>query len=91
MSENKAELVIESEFVSPYQLCKLVNKALSKSLPPQMFYNYVKKAFIKSSLNSTQHIQISRADALAWFAKYTTPKSEKALEIDSAEESVEIS
>ena len=40
--------------LSPYQFCKVVNKLMNKNLPPQMFYNYVKKGYIKAETGETE-------------------------------------
>ena len=73
-------LNIESNFVeetySPYGLNKVVNAILAtiafeneekaKVLPPQMFYNYTKKGFIKSDENK----KIAREECIRWTTKY---------------------
>jgi hypothetical protein len=57
--------------MTPYAACKIVNNMLKemgieKTLPPQMFYNYVKKNFIKNDNG-----KINEKDLLEWFTKYS--------------------
>ena len=65
------EDLLTEEFYSPYKLAKAVNKILDnvgieKVLPPQMFYTYVKKGYIKADDNK----RITREDAITWTEKY---------------------
>lgn len=57
--------------MTPYAACKIVNTLLKemgsqKVLPPQMFYTYVKKNYIKNTDG-----KISVEDLNEWFKKYT--------------------
>jgi hypothetical protein len=62
-------------FVSPYKASKIVNDKLTemgieKKLPPQMFYTYTKKNYIRSTLiEGKTMISIESLDE--WFNKYT--------------------
>lgn len=65
------EDLLTEEFYSPYKLAGAVNKILAnigieKVLPPQMFYTYVKKGYIKADDNK----RITREDAITWTEKY---------------------
>lgn len=62
--------------LTPYGLSKIVNLLLKEvgieqTLPPQMFYNYSKKGYIKKDASDGR---ISRDEALAWTEKYLTKK-----------------
>lgn len=67
------------QLYTPYTACKFVNaelkaRGIEKVLPPQMFYNYVSKGFIKA--DSEKKIT---ADELAqWFDKYVARLELKA-------------
>ena len=57
--------------MTPYAACKIVNTLLKemgskKVLPPQMFYTYVKKNYIKNTDG-----KINVEDLNEWFKKYT--------------------
>jgi hypothetical protein len=59
-------------FLTPYAASKVVNSALSESgvdkvLPPQMFYNYVKKGYITSTDG-----RIHTDDLQVWLVTYLT-------------------
>ena len=61
----------EAETYSPYAMAKSVNaflKALGseKVLPPQMFYTYVKKAYIPAD----EAKKVTRESAIAWTTAY---------------------
>jgi hypothetical protein len=72
--------------VSPYAAAKLVNEWLvrdgsSKQLPPQMFYNYVRKQYIPSSEGKVEVENLQ-----TWYAKYAKKNGIKVdvVEIDHA-------
>lgn len=66
------------ELYSPYGLHKVVNGILAevakenheiaKVLPPQMFYNYAKKQFIKND----EAKKITKEECIRWTTKYLT-------------------
>lgn len=71
------------ESVSPYACAKVVNDQLAKdgftkTLPPQMFYNYCKKGMIP-----TTEGKVTLIDLMAWYTKYTTKLQAKAEKIAS--------
>ena len=75
LNEESLSTLFESEFVSPYGLCKFVNgvmtlMGINQELPPQMFYTYVKKGFIAA--NSEK--KVSKKDAIEWTLKYLSKK-----------------
>lgn len=58
---------------TPYKACKIVNALLKemdieKVLPPQMFYNYTKKNFIKTNDEGL----IEEEELRRWFEKYVS-------------------
>lgn len=60
--------------LSPYQAAKLVNEQLTelgidKVLPPQMFYTYTKKGYIKS-VEVDDKRKIDPQDLADWFTNY---------------------
>lgn len=64
--------------LSPYACAKIVNEELKnlgveKTLPPQMFYTYVKKGYIKSTDK-----KVSLVDLQVWFAAYVHKNFVKA-------------
>lgn len=74
-----------AETLSPYACAKIVNAALAergveKVLPPQMFYTYVKKAYIET----TDKKKVSMVNLQVWFEKYfaklTNAKTEEVAE-----------
>jgi hypothetical protein len=69
------ELPISEESYSPYQCAKLINEEFAKAsidkiLPPQMFYTYTKKQYIKSYLNESNKVQVKHSDLVEWFVRY---------------------
>lgn len=61
---------LKSEFVSPYEMSKIVNETLDLDLPPQMFYNYVKKSMIASTRSETNKIAVAKDEVLRFVEKY---------------------
>jgi hypothetical protein len=60
---------------SPYQCAKVINeelasKGIDKILPPQMFYTYTKKSYIKSFRNEANKVLVKHEDLVEWFVKY---------------------
>jgi hypothetical protein len=55
--------------VSPFGLHKMVNSLLKVNLPPQMFYNYVGKKYIKATKVNGKW-QIAKVDAIAFIERY---------------------
>jgi len=74
------EAEINADFVSPYQLIKVLNKVGEYNLPTQMGYNYTKKGMIKTSKNTTGKLQVSKDDAVAWIVKYIEKKNQVVVE-----------
>jgi hypothetical protein len=82
---------------SPYACAKIVNiwlaeDGIPKKLPPQMFYTYVKKAYIKSVSDEKGKILVTDEALKTWYDKYTKKaelaKVEKAtaeLDVDPAQ------
>lgn len=61
---------------SPYACAKIVNiwlaeDGLQKKLPPQMFYTYVKKDYIKSVSAADGKIVVTEEALKNWYDKYT--------------------
>jgi len=70
--------------ITAYQFAKTVNALLAaadieKVLPPQMFYTYYKKGFVKPA-DQTQ------AGAVAWAAKYVRKHYPEVMEQEHASE-----
>jgi hypothetical protein len=64
--------------VSPYAAAQIVNKLLevdgvAKKLPPQMFYTYVAKGYIKASEDK----KISMEDLQTWYVGYVAKAKAK--------------
>lgn len=66
-----------TSLLSPYAATQVVNKLLaekgiSKTLPPQMLYTYVRedKKYIKASKDESGKIKIAREDLMVWFDSY---------------------
>lgn len=62
---------------SPYQCAKAVNEQLAeagvdKTLPPQMFYTYVNKQYIKSFVDESGKKRVTHEALAEWFVKYCT-------------------
>lgn len=60
---------------SPYQCAKVVNaqlqeQGIEKVLPPQMFYTYTKKEYIKSFTDSNNKVRVRHEDLVQWYTKY---------------------
>jgi hypothetical protein len=71
----EVEEPISEETYSPYQCAKLINDEFEKAniekvLPPQMFYTYTKKQYIKSFRNEQNKVQVKHSDLVEWFVKY---------------------
>lgn len=56
--------------VTPYELSKIVNDRLGTELPPQMFYNYVKKGFITATFSDDQGWRIEPSEVRRWIERY---------------------
>jgi hypothetical protein len=59
----------EETVFTPYRASKVVNRAFGINLPPQMFYNYVKKGYITSTI-SEDRILIKKNDLVQFASKY---------------------
>ncbi len=68
------ELMFVDSFVSPYQLIMTINRQFDMSLPTQMAYNYCKKGMIKSTMSTTNKLQISKEEAIRFTLKYVSKK-----------------
>jgi hypothetical protein len=76
------ELIVE-EFnsnLSPYMFCKKMNKVLGTNLPPQMFYNYIIKGYLKSEVNELGKKFVTPEVQQDFVTKYVTKKVEKVTE-----------
>jgi hypothetical protein len=72
----EVERVEEETTYSPYKCASLVNemfvqKKVEKVLPPQMFYTYVKKGYIKSFEKDGKKF-VTHSELTNWFVKYCT-------------------
>jgi hypothetical protein len=54
---------------TPYAASKVINRAFSINLPPQMFYNYVKKGYITSTIVEDR-VLIKKNDLVQFASKY---------------------
>jgi LPS O-antigen subunit length determinant protein (WzzB/FepE family) len=75
--------------MTPYAASKIANKALEdagveKVLPPQMFYTYAKKAYIKPTLVDGK-VRIKAEDLQTWLTGYINKLQNKATETTEAE------
>lgn len=59
-----------SKAVTPYGAAKLVNDMLQTELPPQMFYNYVRKGFIEATFSDEDGWTIEPAELRRWIERY---------------------
>jgi hypothetical protein len=60
-----------------YQAAKTINaklkaEGIDKTLPPQMFYTYIKKAYIPSTLCEDGKRRVSLEDLSKWYEGYST-------------------
>lgn len=64
--------------LSPYACAKVVNPELEEmglpTLPPQMFYTYVKKGYIPSFVAGDGKTKVSELDLAKWFTGYLAKK-----------------
>jgi hypothetical protein len=64
--------------LSPYGCARVVNVELEElglsTLPPQMFYTYVKKGYIDSFLAADGKRKVSEIALAAWFTAYVAKK-----------------
>lgn len=58
-----------SNEMTPYALCKITNTVLSTSLPPQMFYNYIKAGYITAERKSNK-LSVKKSEAIRFIKKY---------------------
>ena len=75
MTETLTSVKLTAETYSPYKAAKLINALLSereldKVIPAQMIYNYTKKGYIPSQMNSDNHIVITHENLTKWFEIY---------------------
>ena len=68
---NSLRSTLKRESFSPYEMSKIVNESLSIDLPPQMFYNYVKKNMIVSTRDDRNKIIVSKDEVLRFVEKYS--------------------
>jgi hypothetical protein len=71
-------------FMSPYAAAKVVNAQLAelgieKVLPPQMFYTYVKKNYIKSVLVDGKK-KVTHTALAEWFVGYVNKNTKATVE-----------
>lgn len=79
---------VKTYSLSPYACAKLVNETLAargveKVLPPQMFYTYVKKAYIPS-----KDKKVNIVDLQVWFEAYYKKLTKQVEVAEVAEEVV---
>lgn len=60
----------ETKSVSPYEAAKICNKMLQTNLPPQMFYNYVKKSYISATFSDADGWRIEVAELRRFIERY---------------------
>lgn len=60
---------LEANEFTPYGASKVINRAFDIDLPPQMFYNYVKKGYITAT-NIEDRWVISRDELVRFASKY---------------------
>lgn len=78
----EVEAPISEESYSPYQCAKVINdefakKGIDKTLPPQMFYTYTNKQYIKSHKDTNNKVRVLHSDLVEWFVKYCTKNNIK--------------
>jgi len=65
--------------LSPYACAKVINPELEAlglpTLPPQMFYQYVSKGYIKSFIAADGKRKVSELELAKWFEGYLTKKA----------------
>lgn len=68
--------------LTPYGCAKVVNEQLEElglpTLPPQMFYNYVKQGYLESFVAADGKRKVSELDLAKWFEAYLERKSATA-------------
>jgi hypothetical protein len=72
----ETEKVESEETYSPYKCARVVNDqfvemGIEKSLPPQMFYTYVSKGYIRSFEKDGKKF-VKQSDLTEWFVKYVS-------------------
>jgi hypothetical protein len=75
---------------SPYRCAAIVNiwlaeDGIQKKLPPQMFYTYTKKGYIKSLKDEAGKILVTGEALKTWYDKYTKKAAVAAIETQTAE------
>ena len=55
---------------SPYVVAKKISKLVRRTVKPQMIYQYVRKNYIPSSVNVTNHLVVRKDDAAAFAVRY---------------------
>jgi hypothetical protein len=78
----EVEAPITEPTYSPYKCASVVNEQLvemgvEKVLPPQMFYTYVKKGYIKSETDQSGKKYVKHSELVEWFVKYCTKNNIK--------------
>jgi hypothetical protein len=77
MTEVEVQELIESvldgiDEMSPYRFSKVVSRVVGYKVQPQMIYSYVKKNYIKSYLNSLDHLVINHDEMINFLTKFAT-------------------
>lgn len=76
--------------LSPYACAGVVNEQLEEmglpTLPPQMFYTYVKKGYIDSFIAADGKRKVSELDLAKWFQGYLEKKATLAAKKAAATE-----
>ena len=73
MNVSELQEVLESlpqDQQTPYGMSKLVNEKLGTDLPPQMFYNYVRKGFITATFSEKDGWRIEPTEVRRWIERY---------------------
>jgi hypothetical protein len=68
--------VTRDDFVTPYEISKMLKEKFGIERKPQMLYNYVRNNLIPSEIFETQRL-VRKTDAIAWCEKFAAKVTSK--------------
>jgi hypothetical protein len=84
--ENNMSDIQLPESITPYAAAKIISGLEGRVLPPQMFYTYAKKAYIKSFRAESGKIMFKTEDLMDWYNN----KYKKSNQTESVEKNEEV-